>query len=290
MMKNQSLNFPRLLVALLALSIAGVATAEEHDHGQMSGMSMNMQGGTAPANARDPNAYSDGYTLDSGPYALGNKDRLHMDDEHNFAALMVERLERTNSSDENATTYDIQAWYGGTYNRAVLKAEGDLSNGKVNDARTELLWGHAISTFWDTQLGLRNDVGSSLTPRNWLAFGVQGLAPYWFDVEATGYVGDEGRSALRLSASYDLLLTQRLILQPRVELNAYGKRDAEWQRGSGLSDGSAGLRLRYEFSRQFAPYLGVERSQYFGDTADLIQAAGGRRGDTRIVAGVRLWF
>ncbi|CAH0440999.1 copper resistance protein B [Ralstonia pseudosolanacearum] len=263
------------------------------DHGAMPGMdhgSMNMQGGSAPADARDPDAYSNGYRLGTGPYALGDTRHLMMADEHKFASVLVERLEWAHGNGTNATAYDAQAWFGTSYDKLVIKAEGDIHKGRVEETRTELLWGHAIAPFWDTQLGLRNDAGTGRPGRNWAAFGVQGLAPYWFHLEATAYVGDSGRTALRLSSEYELLLTQRLILQPRLEASFYGKRDPALEIGSGLSSGTLGLRLRYEFSRQFAPYVGIERNQAFGGTANLIEAAGGRRGETRVVAGVRFWF
>ena len=255
------------------------------DHGDMQ-----MQGGSAPADARDPHAYSGGYQLGVGKYALGDHRQLHMADEHLFASVLVDRLEWTRGADSNAASYEAQAWFGSTYNKFVIKAEGEAERGKVHDARTELLWGHAVATYWDTQLGFRNDAGYGRPGRNWLAFGVQGLAPYWFEVDATGYVGTEGRTALRLSAEYELLITQRLILQPRLEANLYGKSDPAVGVGSGLSNGTIGVRLRYEINRQFAPYIGVERYQTFGNTADLVRASGGRSGETRFVAGVRLWF
>ncbi|MEO6983967.1 MAG: copper resistance protein B [Paralcaligenes sp.] len=254
------------------------------DHG-----SMQMQGGSAPSDARDPNAYSDGYTLDSGKYALDPSQRLHMSDEHNFASLQVNRLEYVKAKGDESVAYEAQAWFGGTYNRAVLKAEGEVARGKLLDSRTELLWGHAISTFWDSQLGVRYDHGIGPN-RGWLAFGVQGLAPYWFNVDATAYVGNNGRTALRLGVEYDLLLTQKLVLQPRAEVNFYGKRDEARERGSGLSDGVAGLRLKYKVTRQFVPYIGVEWVGKFGQTADFTRAAGERPTQTRFVAGVSFRF
>lgn len=257
------------------------------DHGEME---MNMQGGSAPADARDPHAYSGGYTLESGPYSRPGPRELRLADEHNFGALLVDRLEWTHATGgDNASAYEIQGWFGRDYDRLVIKAEGDVAKGKLEEARTELLWGHAIATFWDTQLGVRYDSGAG-PDRGWLALGVQGLAPYWFEVDAAAYVGDEGRTALRLGAEYELLLTQKLILQPRIELNAYGKSDEARGIGSGLSEAQAGLRLRYEFTRQFAPYIGIERASTFGQTADLARADGERTGETRWVAGVRFWF
>lgn len=268
-----------------AASASSSEAAPAMDHG-----SMKMQGGSAPPDARDPHGYSNGLKLGSGDYAVPGVSRLTLADEHTFASLRGETLERRFSrKGEDSTAYDFQAWYGNAYNKAVLKAEGNLAKGKLEESRTELLWSRAVSTYWDTQLGLRfdNGVGPS---RQWLAFGVQGLAPYWFELEATGYVGNGGKTALRLNASYELLVTQRLILQPRAELQFYGKDDPERHIGRGLAEASAGLRLRYEFSRQLAPYIGVERAGSFGRTADLVRAEGGRTQQTRWVAGLRFWF
>ena len=123
-----------------------------------------------------------------------------------------------------------------------------------------------------------------------LAFGVEGLAPYWFEIDATAYVGDEGRSALRFAVEYELLLTQKLVLQPRIEANFYGQPDAELALGAGLSSAVAGLRLRYEIRREFAPYVGIEWAGKYGSTADYAQAAGAETKETRFVAGLRFWF
>ncbi|OIQ76821.1 copper resistance protein B precursor [mine drainage metagenome] len=245
--------------------------------------------GPVSLGARDPNAYSDGYTLTSGPYALAGLQPPRLADQENFGSVLVDRLERAYTRDGNSTAYDVQAWFGRDYNRAVLKAEGDIARGRLQDARTEVLWGHAVAAFWDMQLGLRQDGGVG-PDRSWLAFGVQGLAPYWFDVEATGYLGDQGRSAIRLATSYDILLTQKLILQPRLETNLYGKSDPARMVGSGLSDATAGLRLRYEITRQFAPYVGVEWAGKFGQTAGFAHAADEKAKQTRLLAGLRFWF
>ena len=259
--------------------------AATNDTGQDGGMDMgfmSMQGGSPPPDARDPHAYSDGY-------GFGPLPKLRMADEHNFGSLLIDRLESVRARDNSSTAYDLQAWYGRDYDRAVLKAEGEIDGGKFQDARTELLWGHAVATYWDTQLGVRYDSGVG-PDRKWLAFGVQGLAPYWFEVEAVAYVGESGRTALRLGAEYELLLTQKLILQPRIETNVYGKRDAARERGSGLSDLAAGIRLRYEIKREFAPYIGIERSNKYGGSADFARAEGKQTSESRVVAGLRFWF
>lgn len=264
------------------------------DHGNMSskdtetlrkegGMSHGaMHGGSAPSDARDPHAYSGGYTLDpTRPLKLA--------DEHNFGSLRVDRLESIRTRDSSSIAYSLQGWFGRDYDRAVIKAEGDIDNGKLQETQTDLLWSHAIATYWDTQLGIRYDSGTGPN-RGWLALGVQGLAPYWFDVNITTYIGDEGRSALQLEADYELLLTQKLVLQPRVEANLYGKRDIERGLGSGLSDTSFGLRLRYEIRREIAPYAGIEWSKKFGSTADYARDAEQEASEMRVVAGIRFWF
>jgi len=254
------------------------------DHGDM-----NAQGGPAPADARDPHGYSGGYTLDKGPYTTPGTPRLRLADEHKFATVLIDRLERGYGRNNNDTVYDGQAWFGTAYDRLVIKAEGDVARGKLQEARTEWLWGHAIATFWDVQAGVRHDSGTG-PERTWLAFGVQGLAPYWFEVDAAAYIGENGRTAARLEAEYEMLLTQKLILQPRIEINYYGKSDPALEIGSGLSSGVVGLRLRYEINRQFAPYIGVERVSKFGNTANLARADGALTNETRWVAGVRIWF
>ena len=206
---------------------------------------MQMQGGKAPADARDPHAYSGGYTLDSEPYALGPGLRLRLGDEKVFASVLFDSLEAVRSKGSNSGAYDVIARIGRDYNKLVIKAEGEAAGGKLTEARTEALWSHAFATFWDAQLGLRHDSGTG-PGRTWLAVGVPGLAPYWFEIDATAYLGQGGRTALRLGAEYELLVTQKLIIQPRIEANLYGKSDPARDIGKGLSDLTAGVRVRYE--------------------------------------------
>lgn len=256
------------------------------DHEGMEGME-GMGQGNSPSeppssDLRDPNANADGY--DFGPIQ-----RPRFADEVSFASLLVDRLEVAHTSDGTTWDYDLKGWYGRDYDRAVLKAEGDVDGATLQDARTELLWSHAVAPFWDMQIGARYDSGIE-PDEGWLAFGVQGLAPYWFEMDVAGYLGSAGRSAARLDAEYELLFTQRWVLQPRLEANAYGKDDATRARGSGLSDLAVGIRLRYEIRREIAPYVGVEWAGKYGGTADYARAAGEATAETRWVAGVRLWF
>ena len=265
------------------------------DQNSMSGMD-SMQGmdmsNTPPPDARDPHAYSDGLTLDSGAFALPGPRQLKMADEHAFWAVTFNRFEYADglsSSLGSVSQYDAQAWYGNSYERLVIKAEGELTDNKLAESETQILWGHAISTFWDSQIGLRFD-SSEGPSRQWLTFGVQGLAPYWFEVDTSLSVGPEGRTAFNLEAEYELLITQRLILQPRFVVSAFGKDDPENGVGKGLSSLTTGIRLRYEFSRQFAPYLGVEWTGQYGNTADFSKLTNQPVRRTQWVAGIRFWF
>ena len=249
----------------------------------MQGMDMSsMQGGNAPPGARSGD-YSNGYTY--GP--LTGMDML---DDSRQGMLLLDQLEYVHSRDGgNAAVIDGRAWYGGDIDKLWLKFEGEHADGRLQDLRTEALWDHAVSTYWDTQLGVRHDFGIG-PGRTWAAFGVQGLAPYWFETEATFYVGQGGRTAARVQAECEVLLTQRLILQPRAEVNFYGKDDPARGIGSGLSDAEVGLRLRYEIRREFAPYVGVVWNQRFGKTADFARAQGEHADDLEFVAGLRVWF
>jgi copper resistance protein B len=249
--------------------------------GSTGGMEMGpMQGGKAPPDARDPDASAEGTRNRGLP-------GMDMADTRLIGFLLIDRLELSPRND--TLTFDSQAWFGGDYNKLWLKAEGDRTAGRLGATRTEALWDRAFATYWSSQLGIRHDFAGG-PGRNWAAMGVQGLARYWFDVEATAYVGESGRTAARFEAEYDLLLTQRLILQPKMETNLYGTSDPGRNIGSGLSDMELGLRLRYEIKRQFAPYVGVSWQRKFGNTADFARAAGEDVRSTTFVAGVRLWF
>lgn len=241
-----------------------------------------------PDDARDPHAYSEGYTLTEATYARQGPHQFRRPNEHRFQAVLGDRVEY--DVDSKMAIYDLQGWYGTTYNRLVIKLEGEISDGDLVENETDVAWSRAWTEYFDTQLGLRFNQHDEGEDRHWLAFGVQGLAPYWFELDMTAYVGEEGRSALSFEAEYELLFTQRLILQPRAELTFYGKSDIANRLGSGLSDAALGLRLHYEISRQFSPYLGVEWAGDFGQTADFSIADNVAVHDTRIVAGVRFWF
>ncbi len=183
------------------------------------------------------------------------------------ACSSIDRIEAFHGSDANGQAWEVEGWYGNDVNKLWLRSEGERSGGALEDANLEAFWNRTITAFWSTQLGVRHDFGEGPS-RTWAAVGVQGLAPYWFELEATAYTGAAGRTAARVRAHYELLLTQRLILQPEAEINLYGQNDPARHIGNGLSDVQFGLRLRYEISRQFAPYIGVNWIRRVGTTAD----------------------
>jgi len=275
---------------VLIISVMAVIAALYHPFAssQIDNGNQQVQDEKAPADARDPHAYAYGYTLTAGPYAQSGSRRLKLADESAFRAILGDRVEYSNDSDN--VVYDLQGWYGSTYDRFVAKAEGDIPNGRFLESQTHLLWGQATSPYFDTQIGARFDQYDDGQNRQWLAFGLQGLAPYWFELDITAYLGQGGRTAVSMESEYDLLLTQKLILQPRVEMTWNGKSDSANDLGSGLSDLSIGLRLHYELSRQLAQYMGVEWSDNYGDTADYVKMEGGETSDIRLVAGTRFWF
>jgi copper resistance protein B len=182
-----------------------------------------------------------------------------------------------------------EGWVGTDYDKFWVKTEGTVISGKLEDGQHEFLYSRAFTTYFDFQAGLRSDLDSRRT-RNWASFGIEGLAPGFFDVELAGYVSPEGRLAARAEVSYDLLITNRLILQPQVELNFYSRSDRARGIGAGLSDIDAGLRLRYEIDRKFAPYIGIGYEGKFGQTASFARQEGDKVHDVRVLAGIRLWF
>jgi len=203
--------------------------------------------------------------------------------------FLFDQLEWQNADDGSALNWDAVGWIGGDINRLWLRSEGERSNGVTEEAELHVLGGHAIGPWWDLVGGVRQDFkpGSAQT---WAAIGLQGMVLYGFEAEATAYLGEGGQTALRLEGDYDLLITNRLVLQPTAEANFYGKNDAQRGIGSGLADAELGLRLRYEIRREFAPYIGITWNRSYGNTADFASEEGEDNNEARLVAGVRVWF
>lgn len=262
-------------------SMAPASPAAHDDHANHDMEMGSMQGGKAPPDARNPD-YSDGI-------GYGDMSGMDMLDNAPFGMLMINQLEAFHGRDSNGQNWEIEGRYGNDVDKLWLRSEGERSGGRVGHASVEALWNRSLSTFWNTQIGVRHDNGHG-PDRSWAAFGIQGLAPYWFELEATVYAGASGRTAVRLRAEYELLLTQRLVLQPELEVNLYGKNDPATRTGSGLSDAQLGVRLRYEIRREFAPYIGVNWGRRFGTSADYARADHHSVFDQQIVAGFRIWF
>lgn len=204
--------------------------------------------------------------------------------------VMADRLEVQSSDEGDTLVWDGNAWYGGDVDKLWIKSEGhySLETDELEEAEVQALWSHAISPYFNFQGGVRYDLEPK--GRTHAVFGIQGLAPYWFEVDAAAFVSSEGELSARTEAEYELRLTQRMFLQPRVEAELFAQDIPELETGSGLTSLSVGLRLRYEIIREFAPYVGVEWKGSFGGTADYLAAAGEDTDRAVFVAGVRAWF
>ena len=203
--------------------------------------------------------------------------------------VIIDQFEMRNADGPNPMALEAQAWIGNDLHKLWLKTDIERRDGKTEEAEVQALYSRAIASFWDIQMGVRYDAKPTPT-RTWAVIGVQGLAPYWFDIDTALFIAESGRTAARLSAEYELLFTQKLILSPSVEVNVYGQNDAETGTGSGLSDAKAGLRLRYEIRREFAPYVGINWNKKFGRTAEFARSKGEAVSDTELVVGLRAWF
>ncbi len=208
-----------------------------------------------------------------------------------FGVFLGDRLEYQTREGNEALLWDVQAWVGTDYNKLWFKSEGTwlIDEDKFEEAQTELFYSRNIASFWDAQIGIRHDFKPD-PDRTFAAFGVQGLAPLWFELEATAYVSEDGDVSAALEAEYDLLLSQRLILQPRLETSIALQEVEEYGVGQGVNDIELGLRLRYEIRREFAPYIGVSWNRKLGETADLAEANGDDTDVASFVVGVRVWF
>lgn len=287
----------------IALALAGPASLAQSagmdhgaapaamDHSSMPGTNHGAMGhGAAPAASAPP--------VGSLPASDGAGQRgydsygihPHMMDNSPTWQVLFDKFGATRNRDgQNALEWDGRFWFGTATDRLLVKSEGERESGGGSGGKVEAFWSHAVSPFWDLQLGARRDIGTG-PKRNWAAVGIEGVLPYNIELETTAYAGPSGRTALALKAEYDLLLTQRLIFTPELEASLYGKDDPERGIGSGLSQGSLSLRLRYEVTREFAPYVGVSFERKFGQTARYAADAGAGRSQAAIMAGVRFWF
>ncbi|KWS20910.1 copper resistance protein B [Pseudomonas syringae] len=296
---SRTLNSPRLPMLLLAAGLTATPWASTLAAG-MEGMdhdshAMHMDAGdsedtpstqAAPNQSRTPiPPITDAdraavYTIHAGH-------QVH--DSAINSYFLADKLEWQDANDGSALAWDLSGWIGGDIDRLLLRSEGERTNGKTEEAEIQALWGHSISPWWDVVAGARQDFKPG-APQTWAAFGLQGQAISDLDIEATAFIGEAGQTAARLEADYDLQLTNNLVLQPTAELNFYGKNDPQRGNGSGLSTSEFGLRLRYEITPQFAPYVGVSWDRSYGKTADYAREDDEDTQDARLVVGVRMWF
>jgi copper resistance protein B len=205
--------------------------------------------------------------------------------------VFADRFEYQSGEGSPALLLEGQGWWGTDENRLWIKSEidYDLDAGSFEEAEVQALWSRPVARYFDVQAGLRHDFEPGPS-RTYAALGVQGLAPYWFEVDGAVFLSEEGDLSARFEAEYEFLLTQRLILQPRTELNFAAEDVPELEAGAGLSTAELGLRLRYEIDRQFAPYVGVNWKTSTGETADYARARGEDTETLSFVTGIRVWF
>lgn len=295
-----------LVVAIaLALTVATPALAQHHDHGGHAmpepvaapeqdepaahdhaamGHTGHDTSSSAPREAIPPVTAED---LAAAFPAIDHHAMQHAPAFNHKVTL--NRLEAWDADEGTGQVWEGIAWFGTDTDRLWLRSEGERMGGHTESADLEVLYGRSVSPWWDVVAGVRHDFKPG-DARSWAAFGVQGMAPYRFEVSATAYLGEGGQVAANVEAEYTLRITNRLILQPLVEVDLAAKDDPEYGLASGLTGVEAGVRLRYEVTRRFAPYVGLVHERAVGDTADLRRAAGDSARDTRVVAGVRVWF
>ncbi|MBU2124977.1 MAG: copper resistance protein B [Alphaproteobacteria bacterium] len=276
--------------------------ADPHAGHDMSGMTMVPDIQTSannpgrPAEAPPPASASSGPThaadllFDPAEMAAARGQLRVENGDIRTTAVIIDRLEASFADGEQGYTWDAQGWTGGDINRFWWKSEGEGAFGDgVEDAEVQALYSRAFRPFWDVQAGLRQTYRPE-GDRTDLVVGVQGLAPYWFEVDAAAFLSNKGELTARAEVEYDQRITNRWILQPRAEINLSAEDIPELSIGSGLTSLQLGARLRYEIRKEFAPYVGVEWTRSFGRTADFLEADGRSSEDTRLVVGIRAWF
>ncbi|MDB2589472.1 copper resistance protein B [Candidatus Thioglobus sp.] len=211
-----------------------------------------------------------------------------VDDDPILTKVMGE-IETRSTAGSNPKVWAVDAWVGKDLEKIWIKTEGEKLNGKITEAELQVLYSKATTPFWDLQYGIKKDFKPTPS-RTWGVIAAKGLAPYLLEVDASLFVGESGRTAVRLDLEYEYMFSQKLVLSPEVEVNFFGKDDEVTGTGKGLSNIEAGLRLRYELSREFAPYVGVNWGKKYGNTATFANNEGEDVEDAQIVTGIRFWF
>jgi len=236
--------------------------------------------------------------LSTSLLAESNKDwPSPIEDSLNYGFLLFDQLEYQNNDNSPDTfAWDVLGWYGGDYNRFWFRTEGSTQTEgeKTSEGEVQLLYGRLISPFWDFQAGVRYErLYGAADPdfsRSFAVIGLQGMAPYMFEVNTALFFSEDGDTSVRLTAEYSMLFGQRLILVPSFEVNLAAEDVPNFGVGKGLNNIDLGLRLRYEIKREIAPYIGINWNKLYGNTADIARTEGEAVDNFSVVGGVRLWF
>lgn len=290
----------RFLLAVLPLALATAASAQDDPHAGHGPPSQDPHAGhaepvwpsdtpTSPPPSPPTDHAAERY-YSPGEMAAA---RAQLAREHGGGTawkVMLDQAEIRPTAGDDGYAWEGEAWYGGDINRLVLKSEGEGAiGGDLHAAEVQALYSRTISTYFQLQTGLRHDFEPGPS-RTYAVVGVEGLAPYWFELEGAAFLSEKGDISARLEGSYDLRITQRLILQPQAELNLAAQDVPELGLGAGFTSAELGLRLRYEIRQEFAPYLGVAYERRLGETAKFTRAAGDDVEEARLVLGLRAWF
>ena len=280
-------------------AMPGMDMSDEHAGHDMSTMpGIQMTGTALPAgNAPAPKPPTDRYADRQFPAAEMARSHMEMMREQGglpFYQIMFNVAEYQFRKGQDGYRWDGEAWYGGDVNRLTLKSEGEgvlggRSGSFMETAEVQALYSRAIDPYWNLQAGIRYDFKPNPS-RAYATVSIEGLAPYWFETEAAVFLSNKGELLGRIEGYYDQRITQRLILQPRVELNLSAQDVPETRIGAGISNAEFGLRLRYEIDRQFAPYIGISYDRRLGRTADFARMDGDSVQATSFVVGLRTWF
>ena len=218
----------------------------------------------------------------SSLHAMGESDPL-------LGQFMIEELEIRDTGGPNPEVWDVAAWVGRDINKFHVQWSGERERGDTEDEELHLLYGRAIKSYWDLMAGVRIDKEPG-PHRKWLEIGIQGTAPYFIETTASLFIGENGRSGLRLQLEREFMITQRWVLIPEIEVDFYGQNDEATGKGARLSHVEAGIRLGYEVRREFMPYIGLNWERSYGNTARYLRDEDEAVEDTQVVMGFRAWF
>jgi copper resistance protein B len=287
----------------------------QHDHASVSDMPMDHSQHTATSSQSTGNNvtaipnipvvdHSDHQSMTmplhsttrSPDYSNGQQSHAshHMNDNPNFWSIDAEKLElaRQNNQDDDQYSgqYDVKLWYGNSENRLYLNNSGEFEHKNLQSASSEIAWWHAIAPYWNSSLGFKQEYGHSQRDQSWLSAGINGIAPYWFDLGANFYLSKDGDIQLKLNASYDLYISPKLVFQPDIATTFYGKNNPKYQYGAGLASIESGFKLRYDITPQLSPYIGFEHQRSFGKTAGYLRQQGDATHNSQIAIGLRFWY